>query len=191
MRLSLLAVLVSISATISAEPARYVIDPEHLVVGFRVDHLGFADVVGFFGEVEGSYTFDEESGTLSDIDVNVNTSSVFSNDDGRDGHLRGRDFLDADRHETMSFRLVSVARLSEREFAIQGELDLLGVQQPLQLNATWNKSGDYPIGRNVYVMGVSATGTLLRSNFGMTYAVDNGWVGDEVEIFIEFEARRE
>ena len=191
LRLSLLIGIASTSICVSAEPARYVIDPEHFVVGFRVDHLGFANVVGFFTEVEGSYTFDEATGELSDAEVHVNTASVFSNDDARDGHLRGRDFLDADRFETMSFRLISVGRTSERQFELQGELELLGVKKPLQLNATWNKSGDYPIGRGVYAMGVTASGTLLRSDFGMTYAVDNGWVGDEVEFFIEFEARRE
>jgi polyisoprenoid-binding protein YceI len=39
-------------------------------------------------------------------------------------------------------------------------------------------------------MGVSARGSFKRSAFGMTYSVDNGWVGDEVELIIEFEARR-
>jgi polyisoprenoid-binding protein YceI len=40
-------------------------------------------------------------------------------------------------------------------------------------------------------MGVSARGTFRRSAYGMDYAVDNGWVGDEVEIIVEFEARRQ
>ena len=40
-------------------------------------------------------------------------------------------------------------------------------------------------------MGVSASGQLRRSEFGMDYGVDNGWVGDDVEIFVEFEARRQ
>jgi polyisoprenoid-binding protein YceI len=39
-------------------------------------------------------------------------------------------------------------------------------------------------------MGVSARGRFRRSEFGMNYAVDNGWVGDEVELIIEFEAKR-
>jgi polyisoprenoid-binding protein YceI len=40
-------------------------------------------------------------------------------------------------------------------------------------------------------MGVSAEGSFKRSDFGMTYAVDNGWVGDQVELILEFEARRQ
>ena len=44
---------------------------------------------------------------------------------------------------------------------------------------------------NTYVMGVSARGSFQRSAFGMNYSVDNGWVGDEVELIIEFEAQRQ
>ena len=39
-------------------------------------------------------------------------------------------------------------------------------------------------------MGVSARGSFKRSSFGMNYALDNGWVGDEVALIIEFEAVR-
>lgn len=188
----LFALLAALSpATGSAEPARYEIDPEHVSVGFSVHHLGYANVVGFFTEVEGSYVFDEDTGMLSDVDVRIATASVFSNHEDRDEHVRSGDFLDSDNFPEMRFSDVSVARIDDRRFALTGQLELLGVTAPLRLEATWNKSGPYPIGRGAWVMGVSASGTLQRSDFGMDYAVDNGWVGDEVEIFVEFEARRE
>lgn len=167
------------------------IDPEHVTVAFLVEHIGYARVLGFFGDVEGSYVFDEETGALTAAEVSVATASVSSNHDERDEHLRSRDFLDTDRHAVMRFSNVTAERLDEHRFALTGQLELLGATRPLQLEATWNKSADYPIGRNVHVMGVSARGTLSRSAYGMTYGVDNGWVGDDVEILIEFEARRQ
>ena len=39
-------------------------------------------------------------------------------------------------------------------------------------------------------MGVSARGSFKRSSHGMNYGVANQWVGDEVPLFIEFEAQR-
>ena len=174
-----------------AEPATYVIDPAHVTVGFRVSHIGFANVVGFFTEIEGSFVFDEATGALSDVEARVSADSVFSNDDARDNHVRGRDFLNARRYPEMRFSIVTVERVAERQFEINGELELLGIKNPLTLSATLNKVGDYPIGRGAYAVGVSATGTLRRSDYGMDYAVDNGWVGDDVEIFIELEALRQ
>ncbi len=39
--------------------------------------------------------------------------------------------------------------------------------------------------------GFNASGNLKRSDFGMTYAVDNGLVGDDVELILGFEAIRQ
>lgn len=174
-----------------ADPARYELDPEHTVVAFLVEHIEFARVLGSFTEVEGSFVFDETAGTLSDVQVTVNTASVASHHDERDEHLQSDDFLDTDSFPAMTFAANDARRIGDREFEISGELSLIGVTRPLTLTATWNKSGDYPIGRNAYAIGVSARGVLERTDFGMDYAVDNGWVGNEVEIIIEFEAQRQ
>lgn len=180
----------AVSAVARADEARYAIDPEHAVVAFLVEHIGFARVLGSFTDVEGSFVFDEAEGRIGEIDVVVGTASVSSHHDERDEHLRSDDFLDTREFPEMRFTAAGAERIGEREFEIDGELSLLGSTQPLTLTATWNKSGDYPIGRNTYVVGVSARGELRRSDFGMDYALDNGWVGDVVEIIIELEARR-
>jgi polyisoprenoid-binding protein YceI len=179
------------SGSATAEPAVYKIDPEHAVVAFMVEHIGFARVLGSFNTIQGSYAFDEAAGTVSDVRVSVRTVSVASHHKERDEHLRSDDFLDADAFPDMTFTADAARRIGDREFEVVGALTLLGVTQPLVLQATWNKSGDYPIGRNAYAMGVSARGVLQRADFGMNYAIDNGWVGNDVEIIIEFEAQRQ
>lgn len=177
--------------TAAAEPATYRLDPEHVVLGFIVSHIGFAGVLGTFGEIEGSFVFDEATGDVSDVSVIVHTESVDTRHEERDEHVKGRDFLDVRHFPTMTFEAASGRRTGERTFEITGELELLGQARPLTLEATWNKSGDYPIGRGVYVMGISARGTLRRGDFGMRYGLDNGLVGDEVEVIVELEARRQ
>lgn len=174
-----------------AQPARYELDAEHIAVGFFVHHLGYAKVLGVFDQVAGSFVFDETSGAISEVAVDVNTASVATHHERRDEHLRSGDFLDSREYPRMTFTADSAQRTGERSFAIVGQLELLGQTRPLTLNATWNKSEAYPMGARQYVIGVSAKGTLLRSDYGMDYGVANGWVGDEVEFFIEFEARRE
>jgi polyisoprenoid-binding protein YceI len=177
-----------------AQPQRYEIDPDHLSLGFLVDHVGYAKVLGLFRSARGSYRFDEATGTLSDVRIEVDTASVFSNQRKRDDHLKGPDFLNSGEHPRMVFTAGSARRVGERGFEITGQLELLGKSQPLTLQATWNKSADSPVagfGRKPYVMGVSARGSFKRSAYGMNYAVSNGWVGDEVPLIIEFEAVRQ
>ena len=180
------------AAPARAADARYEIDPEHLTIGFLVRHLGYADTLGFFRKASGSYTFDEATRKLSDVQVVVETKSVFTGHDKRDGHLRGADFLDASRTPRMTFTANSATWTGDKTFRVDGELELLGKRRPLQLTGTINKSGVYPIGDDPkpYVMGLSLRGKVKRSDWGMTYGVANGWVGDEVELIIEFEARR-
>jgi polyisoprenoid-binding protein YceI len=193
LRMSILTVpaLCLVAAAAAAEPAEYEIDPEHAVVAFLVEHIGFARVLGSFEDVEGSFTFDESTGVVSAVRVVVRTASVSSHHEERDEHLLSDDFLDAERFPEMTFSADSARRVGDREFELSGQLTLLGITQPLSLRATWNKSGDYPIGRNAYAIGVSARGVLERADFGMNYAVDNGWVGNDVEIIIEIEAQRQ
>ena len=179
-----------------AEPARYVIDPEHFSVGFLVEHVGYARTLGMFRKAEGAYTFDEATGELRDVQVAVDTASVFTNQEKRDEHLRGPDFLSSAEFQKMTFTARAAQRTGDRSFEVAGELTLLGKTRPVTLQATWNRSGPYPfggglLGEKPYVMGVSARGSFKRSEFGMTYGVAKGWVGDEIELIVEFEARRQ
>ena len=177
-----------------AQAARYEIDPEHLTVAFLVDHIGYAKTLGLFRTARGSYSFDEAGGRLSAVRIEVETASVFSNQRKRDEHLKGPDFLNSNEFPRMVFTADTARRTGERTFEIAGQLQLLGKTQPLTLQATWNKSAESPLGgfgRKPYVMGVSARGSFKRSAFGMSYAVANGWVGDDVALIIEFEAVRQ
>lgn len=186
-----LAWVLLLGATVpaTAEQKRYVIDVEHFSIAFLVEHIGFAKVLGRFRSAKGEYTFDEASGVLSDVRIEVETNSVSTDHDKRDKHLRSADFLNSNEHPLMVFSTTGASTSLDRVYTLDGELQLHGRTRPLQLKARWNKSGNYPFGGNPYAMGVSARGSFKRSDFGMTYAVDNGWVGDEVELIIEFEAR--
>ena len=177
-----------------AQPAKYEIDPNHLSIGFLVDHVGYAKTLGMFRTARGSYSFDEAKGELSDVRIEVDTASVFTNQGARDEHLKGKDFLNSAAHPRMVFTATSATRTGDRSFDIKGQLELLGKSQPLTLQATWNKSAPSPFGgflSKPYLMGVSARGSFKRSAYGMTYGVANGWVGDEVALIIEFEAVRQ
>ena len=188
------AVLCTIASPARAEVERYKIDPNHLSVGFLVDHVGYAKTLGMFRTASGSFQFDETKAALSDVRIEVETASVFTNQRQRDEHLKGKDFLNTEAHPRMVFTASGATRTGERSFDITGQLELLGKTQPLTLQATWNKSAPSPLGgflSKPYVMGVSARGSFKRSAYGMNYGVANGWVGDEVALIIEFEAVRQ
>lgn len=183
--------LAGMAAPAEAEPRDYEIDPEHVAVGFLVHHLGLADTLGMFREVSGSFTYDHETKKLSDVKVVIQTDSVFTNHEERDDHLRGPDFLNVKEYPTMTFTAEEAERTGEDTGKLHGELTLLGETEPLTLDVTYEGGREYPFGDGHYAIGISARGTVKRSDHGMSYAVENDIVGDEVDLIIEFEAIRQ
>ncbi len=173
-----------------AETRRYVIDPQHLTMGFLVEHLGFAKVFGRFTEVEGSFDFDEDAARIENVRVTVKTASVDTSVAPRDRHLRSADFLDVENHPEMVFTSPGTT-LVERKGSLTGVLTIRGSPRTLTLDVTWNKSGVSPLPGEPYVAGMSARGSVRRSEFGITYGVADGLVGDEVELLLELEAHRQ
>lgn len=175
----------------SAAPKTYKLDPEHTIVAFLVDHIGFSKMLGRFNEVEGSFVFDEETQTLSDLKVIVHTASVDTNHERRDDHIRNKDFLHAAKYPQMIFEADGGVPESETQGRVPGRLTLLGQTRPLTLRVTLNKSDVYPFGHSRHTLGISARAAVNRSEYGMTYGVAAGMVGDVVDIIIETEAIRQ
>ena len=183
-----------------ADAELYRLDPEHTSVGFLIGHVGFAQVLGRFDEAAGSFTYDPETGSLSELRVTIATSSVDTGNEARDEHVRNADFLDVARHPEMVFEAeatVSDAAGDEGDEGaplasgtLEGTLMLLDETRPISLDYTLNKAADYPFGHGDFTLGVSLRGELSRSDWGMDYGVANGLVGDRVELLIETEANR-
>ena len=178
-----------------AEPVDYVIDPTHFSISFAVHHIGYADVIGLFTAGAGHFTFDPDTDTLVSLEASIDAASVFTAHEQRDNHLRGGDFLDAETHPAITFVATGSEATGPDQGLVHGDLTIRGVTQPITLAVTRNRVADYPFptgaGGPNNVMGLSVTATVQRSNFGMSYAVENGWVGDEVEVRLELEAIRQ
>ena len=181
--------LVGATATMpaKAEPANFVLDPTHTYITFFVSHIGYSDMAGMFLESSGSFTYDEEAKVLKNASVTVKTDSVFTNHEKRDEHLRGADFLNTGEFPEMTFVATKAEKLSDTEGKLTGDLTLLGVTKPITLDVKLNKAGNYPFGAGHYAVGIDATGTFKRSDFGMSYGVDGNIVGDEIKLVIGLE----
>jgi len=184
------AVLLCAARPGGAEPRLYEIDPQHLTLGFLVEHVGFAKVFGRFKEAAGWFTFDESTREISNVRVVVKTASVDTTVEPRDRHLKSADFLNVEKFPEMIFESKGTTKLEGRKGELGGSLTLVGLTRPLALSVVWNKSATAPLPGKPYVAGMSARGSFRRSDFGMTYGVADGLVGDDVELLIELEAHR-
>jgi polyisoprenoid-binding protein YceI len=176
--------------TAKADMATYAIDPAHVTVAFTIMHAGYAKTLGRFAEVEGSFAYNEETQELGDLSVTIQTASVQTWNEARDEHVRSDDFLAAEAHPQITFVATQATPTSDTTGTVTGDLTIRGVTQPVTLDVTKNLMADYPCCHGKETIGISATTTILRSDFGSTYALPV-FVGDEVDIILEFEAIRQ
>lgn len=174
----------------AAAQTRWRLDPDHTTVMFEAPHIGFARIFGFFQTVRGEFNFDEASRSITYLRVKVEMNSVFTNNTKRDRHLRSADFLDAYQHPTAEFVMTDADPASDTTGQIIGDLTFRGMTRQVTLDVTLNRIGPYPYGEN-YVLGASATTVIKRSDFGSTYALEPGWVPDDIPVRIEIEAIRQ
>ena len=82
------------------------LDPHHTAVSFSAKHLGVATVRGSFTQVEANLELnDPNDPTTGSGNVTIQAASITTNNEMRDGHLKGADFLDVEKYPEIVFTL--------------------------------------------------------------------------------------
>lgn len=166
----------------------YTVDPNHTLIGWRVDHLGFNDYFGIFGSVTGTLTLDPKRPNAAKVDVTIPVSKVTTASAGLTAHLlrAGKDggkpdFFGANPADA---RFVSTSVVATGQRAkIAGNLTLNGVTKLVTLDASFSGAGKMPAqmgGKET--VGFHATTMIKRSDFGVNYGIP--MVSDAVKLDI-------
>ncbi|HEY6815763.1 MAG TPA: YceI family protein [Croceibacterium sp.] len=164
----------------------YKTDPGHSLVGWRVNHFGFSDYFGIFGDVEGTLTLDPANLAGAKVDVTIPIAKVTTASAGLTGHLTragqngGKpDFFGPDPAPA---RFVSTGvQVNGQSATITGDLTMNGVTKPVTLDAEFVGAGKHPFNQKETV-GFEAETTIKRSEWGLGGFIP--MVGDEVELDI-------
>jgi polyisoprenoid-binding protein YceI len=163
------------------------IDMSHSVVGFKVKHMMISTVRGTFGTVMGS-----AEGELENMNINVavDATTVDTNDENRDNHLRGTDFFDVENYPSIYFEAKGVNVTNN---AITGELTIKGVTKEVTFSMDYNGKGVDPWGNTKH--GFEISGKINRGDFGLVWNAPleaGGFlVSDEVTLNIDIQATEE
>lgn len=169
------------------------IDPDHSNVGFKVKHLMVSNVKGNFEKFAGVVDINDKDVTKSRVDVSIDTSSINTNVQKRDEHLRSADFFDVSKYPTMTFVSKKVAKAGKDKLKVTGDLTLHGVTREVVLDVEGpTRESKDPWG-NIR-KGASAATKINRKDFGLVWnkALETGGVavGEDVTILLEIEMIR-
>ena len=158
----------------------YEVDGRHTQVNWQVNHFGFNDYFGLFGDVTGTLDIDPANLGAAKVDVTIPIASVATSSAGLTTHLQTPDFFDVAKFSTARFVSTSVFVDGQRA-TIDGDLTMLGVTKPVELETRFEGAGANPMNKKATI-GFHASTTIKRSEWGMTKYVP--MVGDEVKLRI-------
>ena len=167
--------------------ATYAIDPDHSAVTFKIQHL-FSKVAGTFDRFEGTIEYEPGKPENWKTEAVIQAASIDTRVEKRDNHLRSKDFFEADKYPTITFKSAKVTDVTSQGAKLHGDLTIHGVTHPVVLDLSIHGVGDDPWGNTR--AGFTATTTIDRKEFGITWnqpVVGGLLLGDEVEITLEVE----
>jgi polyisoprenoid-binding protein YceI len=159
-----------------ADPSRvvagtYSADPYHTLVGWRVNHMGFNDYFGQFGDVKGTLVFDPATPSKAKLDVTIPIASLSTASADLTKHMLGADFFDSSKYPEARFVSTSV-KVNGTNAVVTGNLTLRGVTKSVTLQASFVGAGtNVPQAGSKKTIGFHATGTVNRGDFGMGYGL--------------------
>lgn len=174
--------------TSAIESGIYTTDPAHSLVGWRLDHFGFNDYFGLFGDAEGTLRLDTADISNSSVDVTVPITSLAVVSEGLRDHLfrPGQDGAQPDffgpNPAPARFVSTSVRRTGPTTADIAGNLTFNGRTAPVTIAAELSGAGTNQM-NDKQTVGFHGTTTIQRSTWGLDYGVPIG-LGDEVELDI-------
>jgi polyisoprenoid-binding protein YceI len=158
----------------------YQTDPAHSLVGFRVNHFGFNDYFGIFGDVAGTLNIDPANPNAAKVDITVPMAGITTANARLTGHLNAPEFFDSAKFPAARFVSTKVTTDGTKA-SIEGNLTIRDVTKPVTLAAEFTGAGTNAMSKKQTV-GFQATTTIKRSDFGMTIAIPV--VSDEVRLDI-------
>jgi polyisoprenoid-binding protein YceI len=165
--------------------ADYVIDNKgaHASINFKIKHLGYSWLTGRFDKFDGKFSYDPANVSASNIEVNIDTSSVNSNHAKRDKHLRSDDFLDVSEFANAKFVSTSVTEKADGQLAVTGTLTLHGVSKTITIDAQTVGEGKDPWGG--YRAGFSGTTSIALTDFAIKKNLGPASTHVQLELHIE------
>ncbi len=166
----------------------YTDEDGHAYIQFSYDHQGFSKPILRWSEFDATVDYNPDNPSASKLTVVIPVASIDSMVPVFDDHLRGPDFFDAETYPEIRFESTSMTVNPDGSGTITGDLTVRDITKSITFDGQLNKIGKhFRSGKDMF--GISGTGSLLRSDYGVGRYAPN--VGDEVELVMEVEFQKD
>jgi polyisoprenoid-binding protein YceI len=169
---------------------KWVLDPSHSEVEFKVKHMMISTISGKFTKFDADLQTEDEDFMTAKVSFTVDTDSITTNNEQRDGHLKASDFLDTANFPKIKFVAAKYENVdNDGSYEVYGDLTIRGVTKQVKLDAEFGGVIKDPWGNTR--AGVTVSGKINRKEFGVQFhaVTETGGivVSDEVRIHVALE----
>ena len=173
---------------------KWVMDPTHSEVTFKIRHLVIANVSGSFTKFSVDAETEEEDFTTAKVNFTAEVDSVTTGNEQRDGHLKTDDFFNAAQYPQLKFTATKYENVdNDGSYELYGDLTIRDVTKKVKFDVEFGGIIKDPWGNTR--AGFSVNGKIDRKEFGLKWhaATEAGGivVGDAVNIHCNFELIRQ
>jgi polyisoprenoid-binding protein YceI len=171
------------TAVATPQAAKYTVEPTHTFVTWEAKHFGISTSRGRFDKKDGVITVDKAANTGT-AEISIETASINTGVAPFDGHLKSKDFFNAEAHPKATFKAdfkLEAGKVS----SIPGQLTMLGVTKPVMLKTNGFGCYEHPRFKK-QVCGGDFEANIKRSEWGMSYGLPG--IPDDVRIVVQIEA---
>lgn len=148
LRLASGGLVLGMGLSVAAQAADiYKFDQGHTEISFGWNHAGVSMQHGEFIKADGTLSLDVAKIEASKINVTIDATSVSTGVTALDTHLKSSDFLDVEKHPTITFESTEVRKTGDKSADVSGNLTLHGVTKPVTLKVTLTHRGSHPVGQ--------------------------------------------
>ncbi len=172
---------------------KWVIDPTHSEISFKIKHLMISNVKGQFKSFDASIYTTGDNFMSVEVDCWIDVNSVDTNNADRDKHLRSADFFDVEAHPQMSFIANTVKNVDkDGSYELWGDLTIKGIAKKIKLDVEFGGVVKDPWGNEKAAFTIN--GTVNRKDWGLNWnaTMETGGilVGEDVKISCEIQLMR-
>jgi polyisoprenoid-binding protein YceI len=163
---------------------KWVIDPSHSEISFKVKHLVVTTLTGNFTAFEGSAETSKDDFSDAVINFSADVNSINTGNADRDGHLKSDDFFNAESFPKLTFKSTSFSKTGDDTFKLTGDITIRDITKSITLDVEFGGTAVDPWGNNK--AGFELNGKLKRSEFNLKWnaltEAGGAVVSDEVKL---------
>ncbi|RTY87513.1 YceI family protein [Flavobacterium sp. GT3R68] len=172
---------------------KWVIDPAHSEIGFKVKHMMFTNITGKFENYDATIVSDDDNFENATMEFSADIDSINTRNTDRDTHLKSGDFFNAENHPKLTFKASSFTKKADGEYELAGDLTMRGVTKFVKLDAEFSGLMKDPWGNTK--AGLNISGKINRKDWGLNWnsALETGGVlvGEDVSLIIELQLAKQ